>query len=78
MFFSMTLASFIATALLDLILFASVSFNFGRLQFVGPLAYTAFLHRQPTLLLHFLTTIVAFWFALRWLQSRYAQLPSKP
>jgi hypothetical protein len=76
MFLAMASANFIATAL-NLILFASVSFNFGQLQFVGPFAYTASTHRQPALLLHFLTAVVAFWFGLRWLQSRCGELPSK-
>ena len=66
MFLTITVASFVGTALLDLIIFASVSFNFSRLYFVGPLAYGGLLHRQPALLFHFFASVAGLWFGARW------------
>ncbi len=72
----MAAASLFATALLDLILFAAVSFDFNRLHFAGPLAYGGFLHRQPALMLHFLNLVAGLWFGARWVCNRGDEPPS--
>jgi hypothetical protein len=79
MILAMAVASLLATALFDMIIFAFASFNFSRLTFVGPLVYADFIHRQPALLLHCLFAILGVWFGARWFSNHKAiSLPSMP
>jgi hypothetical protein len=76
-FLTIAFTSFAATALLDLVIFALVSFNFSRLHFVGPLAYGGILHRQPALLFHFFASVAALWFGVRRFANQVVLCSSK-